>query len=85
MNIQILQEVVTDILRNTPYRPFLCLPLSAILYATFKDKYNVNPEFVTGNLFYKKEYIFKRDFSISGSNEKIYQNWVAIVGWKWID
>ena len=82
MNAEILKEVVTDILRNIPYRPFLCLPLSATLYAILKDNYNIDARFVTGDLSYKGGYIFKQDFKISDAKDNTYQDWE---GHAWVE
>lgn len=82
MNIETLKQIVSDILSNTPHRPFLCLPLSALLYATLKDHSLADPSLVTGDLFYKKECIFKQDFSIADAKDSVYQDWA---GHAWVE
>ena len=54
-----------DLLKDIPYRPFLCLPMSAILYAILKDNHQIEFRLVTGNLSYNGQYIFKQKFSIA--------------------
>lgn len=75
MDQQILKSVVTDVLENTPYQPFLCLPMSAILYTVLKDIHGLDPNLVTGNLLYNGHHIFKQDFSISKAKDREFQYW----------
>lgn len=82
MNVEILQEVVSEILRKTPNKPFLCLPLSAHLYAILKDNHSADPKLVTGDLFYKGDYIFKQDFPIAQAKDGIFQDWS---GHSWVE
>lgn len=78
----ILQSAIKDVLEHMPYRPFLCLPMSATLYAVLKDNHNVNARIATGNLSYKGEQIFKQDFSITKAQDNIFQEWS---GHAWVE
>jgi hypothetical protein len=75
MKTDLLPGIITEILRNTPYRPFLCLPLSALLYVILKDKHNIKSNLVTGSLSFKDEIIFKQDFSIANADKDRLQYW----------
>lgn len=77
----IKQEVV-GVLAAFPYKPFLCLPLSAILYALLRGKYNLNAQLLTGNLIYKQTVIFKQDFRIEESVPDQFHLWS---GHAWVD
>ena len=77
-----LKNIITDILKDTPQRPFLCLPMSAFFYAVLKDKHEIETELVTGDLSYEGQYIFKQDFSISKSAQKSLQEWA---GHAWVE
>lgn len=80
--ISIAVQLIKEILANVPYKPFFCLPLSALLYANLKDNHNINTRFVTGNLLYKKGIIFKQDFSLSDARDGIYREWS---GHAWVE
>ena len=82
-----IQELSIEILKYFPNRPFLCLPMSALLYANLKDNFNSDAHLVTGNFLYKDQYVFKQDFSIeenissslldwSGHAWVEYENWI---------
>lgn len=65
MKANLLTDMISDILRNIPNRPFLCLLMSAIMYAILKDNDNIQSNFISGSLSFKDEIIFKQDFSIA--------------------
>ncbi|MCF3109570.1 hypothetical protein LL912_12385 [Niabella sp. CC-SYL272] len=75
MDNQTLQEVVTEVLRIVPQRPFLCLPMSAMLYTVLKDRSLAEASLVTGDLYYKGNPIFKQDFSIKDAKDGIPETW----------
>lgn len=77
-----LLEIIRSILTAIPYRPFLCLPMSATLYAILKDNHNVDAKIVTGDLLYNNDYIFKHDFSILNAKNNTYQEWS---GHAWVE
>jgi hypothetical protein len=77
-----LKSAINETLAGMPHAPFLCLPLSAILYALLKDKHGIESSFVTGSLSFKNAIIFKSDFSISGTNNASLQTWA---GHAWIE
>lgn len=77
-----LKGTITETLMHVPHVPFLCLPLSAILYATLKDKHGIQSSLVTGSLSFGDEIIFKPDFSISGTNNASFQAWA---GHAWVE
>lgn len=79
---QALIEIIREILRSFPNKPFLCLPLSATLYAVLKDKYRIESNFVTGNLLYEENYIFKQDFSIENAPTEKLELWS---GHAWVE
>ena len=79
---QKLVEIIKDILKNLPNKPFLCLPLSATLYAILKDHHKIESNFVTGNLLYEGDYIFKQDFSVESTPTEKRQLWA---GHAWIE
>ena len=79
---QKLVEIIKDILNYFPNKPFLCLPLSAMLYAGLKDHLKIESNFVTGNLLYEGNYIFKQDFSIRNSPPEKLELWA---GHAWIE
>jgi len=62
--------------------PFLCLPVSATLYAILKDNHNVDAKLVTGDLTYKGQYIFRQDFSIKTAQSDVFQKWA---GHAWVE
>lgn len=78
----ILQKAVVDVLKYTPYKPFLCLPLSALLYVLLKDKRGLDPKIVTGDLNFKGHYVFKQDFKISEAKDGIFTEWA---GHAWVE
>lgn len=82
MDREILNSIVVEVLKNIPYKPFLCLPLSAMLYAILNDNLKVETKIATGDLLYKGKYIFKQDFSISSAKENIYRDWS---GHAWVE
>ncbi len=82
MDIEIIKKAVLDILKNLPHRPFLCLPMSATLYAILKDNYGIYSKLVTGDLYFKDQIIFKQDFSISKAKPNILQYWS---GHSWVE
>lgn len=75
-NIEILKGAINDILRNIPHRPFLCLPLSAMLYAKLRDDHGLDAQLVTGDLSFEDEIIFKQDFSLTDAVDG-YQTWAG--------
>jgi hypothetical protein len=77
-----LKSTINETLTNTRYAPFLCLPLSAILYALLKDKHGIESSLVAGSLSFKDTIIFKPDFSISGINNASLQTWA---GHAWVE
>lgn len=77
-----LSEEIRKILKAIPHRPFLCLPLSATLYAILKDNYNIESQLATGDLLYNGNYIFKHDFSVSNAKHNTYQEWA---GHAWVE
>jgi hypothetical protein len=48
---------------------------TVVLYAILKDNYHVDARLVTGNLYFKDQYIFKQDFSIAGTQKDRLQEW----------
>ncbi len=66
-NQQILIDAIKMILELTPKRPFLCLQLSAMLYAEL-EKFNLKPKLITGSLSYKNELLFNIDYSLNNTN-----------------
>lgn len=77
-----LKSAINEILTNVPHVPFLCLPLSAILYALLKDKYAIQSSLVVGTLSFKDTIIFKPDFSITGTNNASFKTWA---GHAWVE
>lgn len=77
-----LKSAINEALTNIPHAPFLCLPLSAILYALLKDQHGIESSLVTGSLSFKDMSIFKPDFSISGTNNTSLQIWA---GHAWVE
>ena len=75
VGLELLHTIALDILRYIPSKPFLCLPMSAMLYAVLKDEYNFETQLVTGNLSYKSQFIFKQDFSIPSSQDDTFFEW----------
>lgn len=73
-----LRQVITYVMQKLDYKPFLCLPLSALLYAILKDKYDVNVKIVTGDLLYNGKVIFKQDYNI---NNQIQGQEIVIDTW----
>ena len=82
LNSPILEKAVIDVLKYTPYRPFLCLPLSALLYVILKDKHGLDPKLTTGNLKFKEQYIFKQDFKITDAKQGVFTEWA---GHAWVE
>lgn len=83
MDLELLKNVSMDILRIAPQEPFLCVPMSAMLYAILKDKHNIDAKIITGDLSYNGQIIFKQDFSIAEANGKnIIQEWA---GHSWVE
>lgn len=82
MDYVILKNAIQDILKNVPYRPFFCLPMSAILYAILKDNHGIDTRLVTGDLQYKGQNIFKQDFSITDVKSGSLQDWS---GHAWVE
>ena len=74
--------LVREILDNTPYEPFLCLPLSAKLYQMLTDKYQAQCQIVTGHLLYQSEFMFKQDFSIKDVEPGCLRSWA---GHAWVE
>lgn len=72
---QIIQKISLDILKAIPHKPFLCLPLSALLYANLKDAHGVDAKLVTGDVTYKDKFIFKQDFKISNGDYSKFKLW----------
>jgi hypothetical protein len=72
---KILLETVKDILEHIPYKPFICLPMSALLYAMLKDNHNIPSKLVNGDFPFKDQFIFKQDFSITKAKDNAYQEW----------
>ena len=79
---QKLEEIIKDILKEFPNKPFLCLPLSARLYAVLKNCHKIESNFVTGNLLYEGDYIFKQNFSIENTPTEKLKLWK---GHAWIE
>ena len=77
-----LEKAVIDVLKYTPYEPFLCLPLSTLLYVLLKDKYQFDAKLVTGDLKFKTDYIFKQDFKISEAKDGVLTEWS---GHSWVE
>ncbi len=77
-----LNQLVTEILQNVENKPFLCLPMSALLYANLIDRYKVKSKLVTGNLLFEGQFIFKQDFSVNSVVTETYTEWS---GHAWID
>jgi hypothetical protein len=75
MEQSILKNIVVEILNNTPYKPFLCLPMSALLYSELKDNHQIESRLITGDLSYKQELLFKQDYSISEAKTDSFQYW----------
>lgn len=82
LNLNILEKAVTDVLKHTPYEPFLCLPLSTLLYVLLKDKYHFDAKLVTGDLKFKNDYIFKQDFRIAEAKDGVLTEWS---GHSWVE
>jgi hypothetical protein len=68
-NNLIIRHTIIGVLKHIEDKPFLCLPLSALLYATLKDEHKLNPKLITGNLLFEDEFIFKQDFSLYKADE----------------
>jgi len=70
---------INEIFNNIPSIPFLCLPMSAVLYIKLKENLNLKPKIATGNLYFKKECLFKQDYSIveriNSFNDFIIDDW----------
>ncbi|PQJ10789.1 hypothetical protein CJD36_012530 [Flavipsychrobacter stenotrophus] len=79
---EVLINAVQAVLLTVPSKPFLCLPMSATLYAKLKNEHNVDAKLVTGNLSYKEQIIFQQDFSISEVRDNILQLWA---GHAWVE
>jgi len=75
MNQETLKSVITDVLAVMPVKPFLCLQMSALLYANLTDSHGVKCSLVTGDLSFKGTVIFKQDRSISGINNELLNLW----------
>lgn len=82
MDSEILMKSVQDVLLAVPHKPFLCLQMSAILYADLMDNYNLTCNVVVGSLSYKDQVIFEHDFDISGINSSSLKLWS---GHAWVD
>jgi len=82
MNIEIIKHAAIDVLKNTPYKPFLCLPMSAVLYAMLKDNHGVDAKLITGDLTYKNHYIFNQNFSIRSEVSNSLKYWA---GHAWVE
>lgn len=75
VELEILQKIALEILEAMPYKPFLCLPMTALLYANLKDRHNFYGRMITGNLKFNEQYLFKQDFDIPTSSDKMLQSW----------
>lgn len=75
MTLSIIKKVAVEVLDNTPNKPFLCLPMSAVFYAVLKDSYKLNPKLVTGDLYYQDQCIFKQEFSINDGDHSSFKLW----------
>lgn len=82
MDLDLLKNAVTEVLGNTPNRPFTCLPMSAILYAILKDNLGIEAKVTTGNLLYNGQHLFKQDFSITEAKDNELQYWT---GHAWVE
>jgi hypothetical protein len=82
LNIQVIQSVAVEVLKNIPQRPFFCLPLSALLYANLTDNHNIDAKLVTGDLTYKGQHIFKQDFKINQTDHSKFKLWA---GHAWVE
>ncbi len=80
--LEAVKGVINEVLGNMPHAPFLCLPLSAALYAILKDKHGIESSLVAGNLSFRNTIIFQSDFSISGTNNASLQRWA---GHAWVE
>lgn len=74
-DIEILKAVIIEVMKALPPAPFLCLPLSACLYAKLRDHHKVDAELVTGNLVFRGDLLFKQDFSIEGAKANQLRDW----------
>ena len=77
-----LNEAVLKTLKCFPHRPFLCLPLSATIYAILKDDFGVEVRLVTGDLAYDDSVIFKQDFKIEEASVEQLRFWS---GHAWVE
>lgn len=82
VNLPLLKKTCLEILTNMPHRPFLCLPLSAALYAFLKDRHNIDSKIVTGNLYFEDKCIFKQDYKISEATDGVFREWA---GHAWVE
>jgi hypothetical protein len=82
MDIKVVTNEALDILKNIPYKPFMCLPMSALLYAMLKDKHSLNPQLVTGDLSFGDNFIFKQDFSLKTGDHSTFKLWA---GHAWVE
>ena len=82
MDKTLLTNVIREILQNTPHRPFLSLPMAALLYAILKDNHHQKSLLVTGDLLYEDEVIFKQDFSLAKAKHNEFQDWS---GHAWVE
>lgn len=82
MHLSIIQEVTREVLTNTPYKPFLCLPLSALLYSVLRDRYKIQANLVTGDLTFYGQYIFKQDFTLLSGDHSLFKTWA---GHAWVE
>jgi len=80
--LETVKGAINEALRGMPHAPFLCLPLSAALYAILKDKHGIESSIVAGNLSFKSTIIFQHDFSISGTTNASLQYWA---GHAWVE
>lgn len=82
MDVDLVKEASLFVLKGMPHKPFLCLPLSALLYAVLKDNHGLEPQLVTGDLTFKNDYIFKQDFSVVAEEQPKFKLWA---GHAWVE
>ncbi|MBI2274730.1 MAG: hypothetical protein HYU70_13105 [Bacteroidetes bacterium] len=81
----ILTHAVKEVLANIPYRPFFCLPLSAILYIILRDRQKMDVRMVTGNLYYGDDILFKQDFAVESVRDGKFVSWAGHAWVEWRD
>lgn len=82
MDFELIKKEAVEVLKNIPYKPFLCLPMSAAFYAMLKDNHGIEAKLITGNLLFEEQYIFKQDFSINKIDSEKFKEWS---GHAWVE